>query len=223
MAARPAAFTARMAREIQTLSTEPPPGVCAWPKDESRLDRLEAEIEGPPDSPYERGVFRLDVAIPDRYPFEPPKVHYTTPIYHPNIDSAGRICLDILNMPSGSGKGAWKPSLNIPTVLQSLQLLMSEPNPDDGLMVDITHQYIHDHARFERTAREHTKKHAVGGGEGGGGSSSSSGGDDAAAATMEEVTAAAASAQAAPAAEPVRSKEKEEDGAAESNKRQKVE
>ena len=99
------------------------------------------------------------LSIPLRYPFEPPKVHYVTPIYHPNIDSAGRICLDILNLPP---KGAWKPSLNIPTVLQSLQLLMSEPNPDDGLMVDITHQYIHDHARFERTAREHTRKHATG-------------------------------------------------------------
>ena len=63
-----------------------------------------------------------------------PKVHFVTPIYHPNIDSAGRICLDTLNMPP---KGAWKPSLNISTVLASIQLLMSHPNPDDGLMVDI--------------------------------------------------------------------------------------
>lgn len=97
--------------------------------------------------------------MPQRYPFEPPKVQFVTPIYHPNIDSAGRICLDTLNLPP---KGAWKPSLNISTVLSSLQLLMSEPNPDDGLMVDITHQYIHDHARFEHTAIEQTRRHAIG-------------------------------------------------------------
>ena len=101
--------------------------------------------------------------MPANYPFGPPKVHYITPIYHPNIDSAGRICLDTLNMPP---KGAWKPSLNIATVLQSLQLLMAEPNPDDGLMVDITHEYTHDHARFERTAAEQTRRHAIPSGDG---------------------------------------------------------
>jgi len=69
-----------------------------------------------------------------RYPFEPPSIQFVTPIYHPNIDSSGRICLDTLNMPP---KGAWKPSLNIPTVLSTVRLLLEHPNPDDGLMADI--------------------------------------------------------------------------------------
>lgn len=52
---------------------------------------------------------------------------FLTPIYHANIDAAGRICLDTLKMPPS---GAWTPSLNISTVLSSIALLMGHPNPD---------------------------------------------------------------------------------------------
>lgn len=34
-------------------------------------------------------------------------------------------------------QGAWRPSLNLSTLLTSIQLLMAEPNPDDPLMADI--------------------------------------------------------------------------------------
>ena len=188
----------RVHKEMQMLYVDPPPGISAWAKEEDSRE-IEAVVEGAEGTPYANGRFRLQLSMPQRYPFEPPKVHYVTPIYHPNIDSAGRICLDILNLPP---KGAWKPSLNISTVLQSLRLLMAEPNPDDGLMVDITHQYTHDHARFERTAAEHTRRHACGS-EVDAGSTSGGGtiGEEAATSGAADADAAAPPA-AAPAAAP---------------------
>ena len=63
------------------------------------LKLMRIEITGPENSPYENGIFELDLSITDRYPFEPPRLRFITPIYHPNIDSTGRICLDLLKMP----------------------------------------------------------------------------------------------------------------------------
>nr|XP_034978811.1 ubiquitin-conjugating enzyme E2 T-like isoform X2 [Zootoca vivipara] len=124
----------RLKRELHLLTTQPPPGITCW-QNGSRIDDLQAQMLGSADTPYEKGIFNLEVVVPERYPFEPPKIRFLTPIYHPNIDSAGRICLDVLRLPP---KGAWRPSLNIATLLTSIQILMNEPNPDDPLMADIT-------------------------------------------------------------------------------------
>jgi ubiquitin-conjugating enzyme E2 T len=97
------------------------------------------EIQGTENTPYEGGTFTLEVTLTDRYPFEPPIVKFITPIYHPNIDTGGRICLNVLNSPP---KGNWAPSLNISTLLLSIQQLMNDPNPDDPLMVEIVRHYI---------------------------------------------------------------------------------
>lgn len=58
-------------------------------------------------------------------------------------------------------KGEWKPSLNIKTVLLSIQLLMSEPNLDDPLMVDVADQLKMNKEAYLHQARRLTKKYAV--------------------------------------------------------------
>ena len=58
------------------------------------------------DSPFQGGVFFLAIHFPTDYPFKPPKVNFTTRIYHPNINSNGSICLDII-------RDQWSPALTI--------------------------------------------------------------------------------------------------------------
>ncbi|KAE8888986.1 hypothetical protein PF005_g17269 [Phytophthora fragariae] len=151
-----AAMRGRMRKEIAMLESDPPFGVSAWPKDD-KIDLLEAQILGPDGSPYEKGVFQLEIEIPERYPFEPPKVRFITPIYHPNIDDAGRICLDTLKM---QPKGSWLPSVNISTLLTTIRLLMAEPNADDGLMPEIADIFKHNPELFNKKAMEMTTQHA---------------------------------------------------------------
>lgn len=64
---------------------------------------------GPADSPYAGGVFFVSITFPPDYPFKPPKVMFKTRVYHPNVNSQGSICLDIL-------KEQWSPALTISKV-----------------------------------------------------------------------------------------------------------
>ena len=84
-----AAAAARLKKELQMLEYDPPPGVVAWPAEDGKTDQFFAQIQGPEDTPYSEGVFSLIMTVPTRYPFEPPKVRFTTPIFHPNIDDGG--------------------------------------------------------------------------------------------------------------------------------------
>ncbi|CAN0901590.1 Probable ubiquitin-conjugating enzyme E2 37, partial [Linum grandiflorum] len=159
--AQAARLTLRLQKELKLLLTDPPPSTT-FPflspgSDFSSLTTIDAHIKGPEGTVYSEGIFKIKIQVPERYPFQPPVVTFATPIYHPNIDTGGRICLDILNLPP---KGAWQPSLNISTVITSIMLLLSEPNPEDGLMCEASREYKYNRQAFDQKARAMTEKHA---------------------------------------------------------------
>lgn len=135
----------RIQKEYQSISTDPPYNCSASPNG--------PKILGPPDTPYENGVFYVSITFPRDYPFKPPHVRFNTRIYHPNITPRGTINLPIVDR--------WKPALRIKDVLSEIYNIVQNPFPDDPEVPEIAHQYKNDRAGFDRTAREWTKRYAT--------------------------------------------------------------
>ncbi|XP_075395166.1 ubiquitin-conjugating enzyme E2-17 kDa-like isoform X2 [Tenrec ecaudatus] len=107
-----------------------------------------------PNSPYQGGIFFLSINFPTDYPYHPPKITFTTRIYHPNISKRGNICLDILN-------SEWSPALTIAKVLLSICSLLCDPNPDDPLIPSIAKTYKTDREMYDKLAKKYTHKYAM--------------------------------------------------------------
>uniref|UniRef100_A0A2K6FUP9 E2 ubiquitin-conjugating enzyme n=1 Tax=Propithecus coquereli TaxID=379532 RepID=A0A2K6FUP9_PROCO len=134
----------RIHKELLDLAHDPPAQCSAVP----------ATIMGPNDSPYQGGVFFLTIQFPSDCPFKPPKVAFTTRIYHPNINRNGSICLSIL-------RSEWSPALTVSKVLLSICPMLCDPNPDDLLVPEIAKIYRKDRRKYDRIAREWTQKYAM--------------------------------------------------------------
>lgn len=144
----------RIKRELEHLRKDPPSNCSAGPIDDDDLMHWEATLMGPTDTPFEGGIFVLDIRFPENYPYKPPIVSFITKIYHPNINKNGGICLDIL-------KTQWSPALTIGKVLLSISSLLTDPNPDDPLEPDIANKYKNNINEYNKQARLWTMKYAV--------------------------------------------------------------
>eukprot|EP00948_MAST-09A_sp_MAST-9A-sp1_P004303 g4303.t1 len=139
--------TRRIQKELKDICADPPTNCSAGPKGEN-LFEWQATLMGPADSPF------ADINFPPDYPFKPPKVKFQTRIYHPNINSSGGICLDIL-------KDQWSPALTTSKVLLSICSLLTDPNPDDPLVPEIAKMYKNDIAQYEKVAKQWTRTYAT--------------------------------------------------------------
>lgn len=142
----------RIRSELAELALNTIPNISAKPITEDNI-KWEGIIIGPDNTPYSGGIFNLDISLPSDYPYKPPIIKMKTKIYHPNINSEGTICLDIL-------KDQWSPALTLSKVLLSISSLLAEPNPNDPLAPDVARIYLNDIKSFNKKAREYTEKYA---------------------------------------------------------------
>ena len=110
-------------------------GISAFP-DGDNLFLWIATIHGATSTPYQGLKYKLSIKFSPTYPFNPPKIKFISKCYHPNVDSEGNICLDIL-------QDKWSAIYNVQTILLSIQSLLGEPNNDSPLNIEAAQLWDH--------------------------------------------------------------------------------
>eukprot|EP01120_Amphizonella_sp_Union-15-10_P007912 TRINITY_DN273_c0_g1_i1.p1 TRINITY_DN273_c0_g1~~TRINITY_DN273_c0_g1_i1.p1 ORF type:complete len:153 (+),score=33.84 TRINITY_DN273_c0_g1_i1:66-524(+) len=143
----------RLQKEYEILQKQPIPWATTSLID-NNLHKWKCTLLGPEKTPYEKGLFVIEMEMPPEYPFKPPTVKFLTKTYHPNIQQKdGQICAEIL------GK-SWSPQIKINEVLLTVRTMLAEPNIDSPLEEDVANEFRSNRKKFDQTAKDWTKKYA---------------------------------------------------------------
>ncbi|KAK4537492.1 hypothetical protein CDCA_CDCA12G3517 [Cyanidium caldarium] len=113
------------------------------------------KFRGPRDTPYEGGVWKVHVELPEAYPYKSPSIGFVNAIYHPNIDQmSGSVCLDVINQ-------TWSPMFDLLNVFEVfLPQLLTYPNSQDPLNGEAAALQLREPLRFQQKVREFVNKYA---------------------------------------------------------------
>ncbi|MHA2232932.1 MAG: ubiquitin-conjugating enzyme E2 [Candidatus Hodarchaeales archaeon] len=135
------------------------------------MDHLALLIEGPKDTPYAKGKFKLELRFGNDYPYSPPFMRLHTPIWHPNFwprpdEYPGKrnICLALLDGDKKGHKDGWSPTKNIGTAIHSILAMLNVDtmytNPRDVFNKTAAVELLKSKKAFQKKARQITKKYA---------------------------------------------------------------
>ncbi|KAK4226219.1 ubiquitin-conjugating enzyme E2 J1 [Podospora fimiseda] len=107
----------RILRESHELATSPSPDLHAVPL-ETDLFEWHFTLRGPPNSPFENGIYHGRIVLPPTYPLRPPSFRFLTPSGRFEVNR--EICLSI----SGHHEETWQPAWGVRTALVALRSFM---------------------------------------------------------------------------------------------------
>ncbi|KAI3650425.1 hypothetical protein MP228_003906 [Amoeboaphelidium protococcarum] len=154
----------RLVKEYKELTQNAPDGILAAPLTEDDMFTWEAVIRGPSGTPYEDGVFQAILTFPKDYPLSPPKMKFTSAMYHPNIYPDGGVCISILHSPGDdpnmyeSASERWSPVQSIEKILLSVVSMLSEPNDESPANIDAAKVWRTDRQHFNKLVDETVRK-----------------------------------------------------------------
>ncbi|TGJ86314.1 hypothetical protein E0Z10_g2418 [Xylaria hypoxylon] len=106
-------------------------------------------------TPFENGVWKVHVELPDQYPYKSPSIGFVNRIFHPNIDElSGSVCLDVINQ-------TWSPMFDMINIFEVfLPQLLRYPNPADPLNGEAAALLMREPKSYDAKVKEYVQKYA---------------------------------------------------------------
>ncbi|XP_036419433.1 uncharacterized protein LOC118803045 [Colossoma macropomum] len=143
----------RILEELKSLHCDPHPYCNVLPS-ESDINFWKILLQGPPETPYENGVFELYCEFGPDYPVKPPLLKFITAIYHCNVNSVGRICHNIFDR-------NYSAQITMREILDAVFGLLIAPEPEDPLDSILAEEFMTSKTKYEEEARKNTENNAI--------------------------------------------------------------
>ncbi|KAI1366854.1 ubiquitin-conjugating enzyme/RWD-like protein [Xylaria arbuscula] len=119
------------------------------------LQEFYVRFKGPSETPFENGVWKVHVELPDQYPYKSPSIGFVNRIFHPNIDElSGSVCLDVINQ-------TWSPMFDMINIFEVfLPQLLRYPNPADPLNGEAAALLMREPKSYDAKVKEYVQKYA---------------------------------------------------------------
>lgn len=123
--------------------------------DDSCSHEFHVKFNGPLDTPYHGGIWKIQVTLPNEYPYKSPSIGFMNRIFHPNVDEmSGSVCLDVINQ-------TWSPMFDLVNVFDAfLPQLLRYPNPSDPLNGEAAAMLLRNPESFNTRAKDSIRKYA---------------------------------------------------------------
>ncbi|OBT66947.1 hypothetical protein VE03_04257 [Pseudogymnoascus sp. 23342-1-I1] len=144
----------------ESLSSTPVRTLHSTPARNTRLTRHRQEFyvrfKGPEETPFQGGLWKIHVELPDQYPYKSPSIGFVNRIFHPNIDElSGSVCLDVINQ-------TWSPMFDMINIFEVfLPQLLRYPNPTDPLNGEAASLLMREPKTYEAKVKEYVSKYAT--------------------------------------------------------------
>ena len=141
-------------RQQQELLKKSPEYVTPIINNENPLD-IQIDLEGPKATPYEGGIFRVKLLIPNDFPMVAPKGIFITKIFHPNISEKGDICVNTL-------KKDWNArQWSLYNLFEVIKCLLIVPFPQSALNEEAGKLFMENYDEYFKLAKMYTKIYAM--------------------------------------------------------------